>query len=276
MTYFEKGVCDAFVDKICSGIDIPCYPQFRDMLQQFSGFYKIHEGYFTDMPEKLLTDQGYNPRYTFVAEVEVLKKYSRQICERIGKEKIEFKVCITSPLDLSFEVPTDFLVSMARSASVDTKYLKTRLVTLDIPSFGYQMVVDRTLDACREFFDAVKETGKGLETSLHIHAGNHRDFLDIGSLDILEIHSELLDSPPVLRRELEDHNKYLQIGIAKTASLTELESVGILRKRGKRAINLFKERAKYLSPDCALKGLPTYDLALRLLRNVAKVAREMG
>lgn len=276
MDYFEKCVCDAFVDKICSGIDIPCYPQFRDMLEQFSGFYRIHEGYFTSMPERLLTDQGYDPRYTFVSEVEVLKKYSEHICESTGREKIELKICVTSPLDLSFQVPTDFLVSMAKNACLDTKYLKTRLVTLDIPSFGYQMVVDRTLDACHEFFRGVKATGRDVETSLHIHAGNHRDFLDMESLDILEIHSRLLESPPILRRELEDHDKYLQVGIADTASLAEPESMNSLRKRAKRATRLFKERVRYFSPDCALRGLPSYGAAIRLLRNVAKVTQELG
>ena len=272
--YFEETVCSSFVDKIRSGIDVPCYPQYRDMITQFTGFYKTHEGYFTSLAEELLTREEYNPKYTFIAEVEVLRKNSRRISERSGRDLVEFKACITSPLDLSFLVPTEFLVSIVKNVSANSKYLKTRVVTLDIPSFGYQMVIDRTLESCREIFDGIKTNGTDVETALHLHSGNHRDFLGIDSLDILEIHSELLESPPVLRRELEDYDKFLQVGIASTASLAEPESIHILRKRAKQATKLFKDRVKYFSPDCALKGFSDYEKALELLRNVSRVTRE--
>ncbi len=272
--YFEKMVSDTFIDKINSGIDVPCYPQYRDMITQFTRFYEIHEGYFASIPEDLLTDQGYNPRYTFIAEVEVLKKYSKEICERTGKERVDFKICITSPLDLSFRVPTEFLVSMAKNAIADSKYLRTRIVTLDIPSFGYLMVVDRTLESCRDFFDGVKATGKDVEAALHLHSGNHRDFLEIESLDILEIHSEILESPPILKKELESYDKFIQAGIASTSNLQELEPLGVLEGRAKRAADLFGDRVRYLSSDCALKGLPSYEMALQTLRNVSRVAQE--
>jgi 5-methyltetrahydropteroyltriglutamate--homocysteine methyltransferase len=272
--YFEKTVCNSFVDKMRSGIDIPCYPQYRDMITQFTGFYKTHEGYFTNMAEELLTKGEYNPKYTFIAEVEVLRRSSRRISEITGRDLVEFKACITSPLDLSFIVPTEFLISITKNVSTKSKYLKTRVITLDIPSFGYQMVIDRTLESCREIFDGIKANGKDVETALHLHSGNHRDFLEIGSLDILEIHSELLESPPVLRKELEDYDKFLQVGIASTTNLTKPESISILRKRANKATKLFKDRVKYFSPDCALKGLPDHKQALRLLRNVSKVTQE--
>lgn len=272
--YFERIICDGFVDKIVSGIDIPCYPQYRDMITQFTTFYKIHEGYFSCMPEELLTDQGYDPQYTFIAEVEVLRKYAKLMSEISGREKVEFKVCLTSPLDLSFKVPTEFLVSMARNAVIDSKYLKTRIVTFDMPSFGYQMVWDKAIESCKDFFNGVKSAGSNVETALHLHSGNHRDFLGIESLDILEFHSELLDKPPVAARELEEHDKYLQIGVASTANSVELEPISAIRRRLKKAVNLFGDRVKYISPDCGLKGLVSHEMALRLLRMIPQVARE--
>jgi len=275
LKYFEKSVCDGLLDKIGSGIIIPCYPQYRDMIAQFADFYKIHEGYFSSMPGELLTDQGYNPQYTFVAEVKALERNLRRIIERTGMEQVDIKVCLTSPLDLSFEIPTNFLVSMARNALMSSKHLKTRIITLDIPSYGYQMVVDKAIESAREFFDGVKATRIDVETALHLHSGNHRDFLKIESLDILELHSEFLDSPPVRRRELKDYDKFLQIGIAPTAYPVEIEPIGILRKRIRKAISMFGDRVKYVSPDCSLKGLSNRRLALRLLRNISEVAREV-
>jgi len=272
--YFERIVCNGFIGKIASGIDIPCYPQYRDMITQFTGFYKIHEGYFTSMSEELLSEQGYNPQYTFIAEVDVLKKYAEQISEMTGRGQVEFKACLTSPLDLSFKVSTDFLISMARNAVIDSKYLKTRIVTFDMPSFGYQMVWDRAIESCKNFFDGVKSTGRNVETALHLHSGNHRDLLEIESLDIFEFHSQLLENPPVAERELERYDKFLQIGVASTANLVELEPISTIRKRLKKAVDMFGNRVKYISPDCGLKGLDSHERALKLMRMISEVARE--
>jgi 5-methyltetrahydropteroyltriglutamate--homocysteine methyltransferase len=138
------------------------------------------------------------------------------------------------------------------------------------------MVWDRAVETCRDFFDGVKSAGRNVETALHLHSGNHRDFLEIESLDILEFHSELLDNPPVTARELERHDKFLQIGVASTANLVELEPIGTIRKRLKKAIDLFGDRVKYVSPDCGLKGLINHETALELLRMVSQVTQDTG
>ena len=47
--YFEKHVVQSFLDKLGAGIDVPNYPQFRDMsemiLSQIDGIEKLNEGY---------------------------------------------------------------------------------------------------------------------------------------------------------------------------------------------------------------------------------------
>ena len=47
--FFEKNLVDSFVDKLEAGIDVPNYPQFRDMNQMFmsmmDGIEKIETAY---------------------------------------------------------------------------------------------------------------------------------------------------------------------------------------------------------------------------------------
>ena len=78
--FFEKIVVASFIDKIKTGIDVPNYPQFRDMNEMFfsmiSGIEKIENGYLeTTIP--FLKTSGQIP------EVFVIRENSKNIYEKI-------------------------------------------------------------------------------------------------------------------------------------------------------------------------------------------------
>ena len=95
--YFEKKVVEGFLDKLNAGLDVPNYPQFRDMNRMFLGMIdgveKAKDGYMETKTPSLEPEEGYIP------EVSVIKENSRQIYERIG-EPFQTRVCVTGPYSL--------------------------------------------------------------------------------------------------------------------------------------------------------------------------------
>ena len=75
--YFEKTVIKNFVDKLQSGIDIPNYPQFRDMSKMFfsmiKGIEKIKSGYIENDELSLRNDKA------DIQEVLAIKRNSKKI-----------------------------------------------------------------------------------------------------------------------------------------------------------------------------------------------------
>ena len=54
----RKKIVESFIDKILCGIDVPNYPQYRDMnemfLEKFGGLIKTKDGYMLEKPLTVL------------------------------------------------------------------------------------------------------------------------------------------------------------------------------------------------------------------------------
>ena len=94
----EKLIVESFLDKILAGIDVPNYPQFRDMnemfLQIIDGIERIREGYVETGSLRLKT------RKEKIPEVSIIEKNSKRIFDVVG-EGFKLKMCITGPYTLS-------------------------------------------------------------------------------------------------------------------------------------------------------------------------------
>jgi 5-methyltetrahydropteroyltriglutamate--homocysteine methyltransferase len=99
---FEKQVVESFLDKIRAGIEVPNYPQFRDMntmfLSMMDGIEKISGGYLETAVPSLKQDRSR------VAEVFALEKNSQLIQEN-AVESFEVRVCVTGPYTLASFFP---------------------------------------------------------------------------------------------------------------------------------------------------------------------------
>jgi len=96
--YFEEKIVQSFVDKVKAGIDVPNYPQLRDMNEMFlnaiKGIAKSKNGY--EVTSKLSVKKG----SSLIPEVTVLRERAREIYEETHKS-LKFRLCSTGPYTLS-------------------------------------------------------------------------------------------------------------------------------------------------------------------------------
>ncbi|RLI11715.1 hypothetical protein DRO33_03620, partial [Candidatus Bathyarchaeota archaeon] len=95
---FRRAVLSALRDKLSAGLDVPTYPQFRDMnrmfLSMFSGLERL-EGRYVEAGRLAVKDAR-------IPEVLVAREGARGLAEQLGLEKVRLRVCVTGPHTLSF------------------------------------------------------------------------------------------------------------------------------------------------------------------------------
>ena len=193
--YFEKRVVESFLDKIRVNINVPNYPQFRDMNEMFfsmiDGVEKIDAGYLETKILSLKTDNGHMP------EVEVIERNSQTIQEETG-DPFEVRVCVTGPYTLASFFPYKNEETFSRLGNVisqilennlfSNKHGKTRLVSVDEPLFGLidDPLIDfgskgreNILNGWETIFHKVKS--RNAQTMMHLHSTANPLFWDIAA-----------------------------------------------------------------------------------------------
>ncbi|MFB0557914.1 MAG: hypothetical protein ACETVY_02245 [Candidatus Bathyarchaeia archaeon] len=243
---FESEVVSAFMDKLWTGMDIPNYPQFRDMNEMFfeliQGIKKEEGGYVA------LRAPSAKPS-SIIPEVDVLRKNASQIRDDAGIDKVRVKACLTGPYTLSsffqaktpklFEDLGHALADIVSRSIFDTRHGEVSLVCIDEPVIGF--LNDPLLDygsegrgALRRAWDEVFRiaTAKGLETSMHLHDTSDDLFWEVEHLGIVESHvDDPLYAQETTKRRLEDTDKRLKASISITLFDKLIESH--LRKEGR-------------------------------------------
>jgi len=227
--FFEKKVLEGLLDKIRVGIDVPNYPQFRDMNEMFlsmmDGVERIKGGYLETKIPSVKTAKSSIP------EIMVIEKYSQMIQEKKGAA-FETRICVTGPYTLSSFFPykrADIFIRLGNVISqivensiFNDKHGRVSLVSVDEPVFGLQD--DALIDfgsegrenlqrAWESIFQKVKS--KNAQTLIHLHSTVDELFWDIDSLEIIESH---VDDPIHQRKntkeKLESTDKFLKGSIA--------------------------------------------------------------
>ena len=229
---FKRAVLSALRDKLSAGIDVPTYPQFRDMNQMFlsslSGI-EFLEGRFVEMGRLKARD----PR---IPEVLVIRESAGELADELGLGEIRLRVCVTGPHTLSFQFAFRSSGLLARLGHVladvvkanvgSDKRLKIAILALDEPTFG---VVDdpliepgsegreALLRAWEEVFSAAKAVAKEVITCIHLHSTVDSLFWQVSSLDMVESHvGDVLYKSSETARALEEYDKLLRASICKT------------------------------------------------------------
>ncbi|MEM3626701.1 MAG: hypothetical protein QXZ25_01610 [Candidatus Bathyarchaeia archaeon] len=290
---FYRVVIDSFRRKLESGLDVVNYPQHYDMNRQF-----------IDVIRRAMDEGTYvvDEKAAVIPEVCVIAAEAKRLCEEYG-EKILLRVCVTGPMELYLkEVGTiayrDVLLMFAetvrrfaKNSILNTKYLKTAVVSLDEPSFGFQDVPankDTILEVLEKAFDF-----SGVTRQIHLHSPSRiADILSVKNIDVLSF--EFAASPrnieAVSRRMLEAADKQIRVGISRTdidSIVAELYSRGItkpnaeqlveseetIRKRLSTAKERYGERMTFTGPDCGLGGWPTQEAAQLLLKRTVNAVK---
>ena len=200
--FFEKKVVDGFLDKATVGINVPNYPQFRDMTEMFfdmmEGIGKANGGYVETGPLALKSGKG------AIAEALAIQKHSQEICEKLG-EPFKLRICVTGPYTLASLFAYKDKGIFARLGNVLTKVLeanifsskhgRVQLVSIDEPVFG--LVDDPLLDRGSESRESLLKTweamtqtikAKGATSILHLHTTSDELFWEVKALSVIESH----------------------------------------------------------------------------------------
>lgn len=296
----KKDVMDitkkAFLDKIYAGVDIPTYPQFRDMVTPF--IKKIQEN--EERPFVIREEDA------ILEEVEIIRAISKDVSERVNK-RIRLKVCVTGPIEIYLKEfgsksYFDVLKNIARSVQrfvknsiISNKFCYTDTISIDEPSIGINPELNFTKD---EIVDALEIATNGIEvdnTEIHLHSSiEYRMMCLIKNIDVIGIEcaKDISILKTIDKAYLKEHEKNLRVGIARTDissliaevneqynvnawmderyldKIFEKESVDRISQRLKYAYNILGDIIKYTGPDCGLGSWPSQDMAYRLLNNV--------
>jgi 5-methyltetrahydropteroyltriglutamate--homocysteine methyltransferase len=227
--YFEKLVVESFLDKLHVGIDVPNYPQFRDMNEMFlhimDGVEKIDTGYLETAIPSLKANNSLMP------EVAVIERNSQLIQEMNG-ESFEVKVCVTGPYTLASFFPyrnertfrrlENVISQILEKTLFSNKHGKTSLVSVDEPLFG--LMDDPLIDfgskgrenlrkSWETIFNKIKS--KNLQTMIHLHSTANPLFWEVPSLEVIDSH---VDDPLIHMKKtgelLESRDKFLKASVA--------------------------------------------------------------
>jgi 5-methyltetrahydropteroyltriglutamate--homocysteine methyltransferase len=229
--YFERRILECFLDKLRVGIDVPNYPQFRDMnkmfLEMIKGAKKTKDGYTeTDI-------LSLAPKESRMPEVSVIRRNSQQIHEKIG-EPFQVRICVTGPHTLSSLFPYrderiisrlgEMILRIVENNLFDTKHGSVSLVTLDEPTFG--LLDDPLIDWGSEGRERLqtawesifrKARSKKTQTCIHLHNTADELFWNVKHLNIIESHADdPLYHAKKTKEALESTDKFLKASVCVT------------------------------------------------------------
>ena len=180
----------------------------------------------------------------------------------------------------------------AKNSIINTKYIKTEVISIDEPSFGF-MNIGAERDMLCEILEKTFNF-KGVVRQIHLHSASRiPDVLKVGNIDVVSF--EYGGSPKniesVSLKMLEDADKNIRVGVSRTdigsimAELNDkgisnpnaeqlVESEDIIKKRYLLARQKYRERMTFTGPDCGVGGWPSQEAAQLLLRRTVDAVKK--
>jgi 5-methyltetrahydropteroyltriglutamate--homocysteine methyltransferase len=273
-------------EKIHAGVEIPTYPQLRDMIRMFMD--PIKDPKMTESPFLIRREEAK------IMELEAVPPGQK------------VRVCVTGPVELYISAfgatgYTDILYTIAESVS---RFLegakevgKMAIASLDEPSLGLNSNIIFSEEEIQEALEIASRPCQGMHCEVHLHSPLYAELCaHVLGIDILGVESAAHpDYLKLIEREvLEDTGTYLRAGIARTdifslsaqlndrykvnlwedlprleREITSLESPLIMKSRLDQAYAQFGDRLIATGPDCGLGPWPSQELAGSILGNCA-------
>jgi len=227
--FFEKKVVEGFIDKLGAGVDVPNYPQFRDMNEMFltmmEGVERAKGGYLETKILSVKADRNHIP------EVMAIRTNSKKIYEERG-EPFEVRTCVTGPYTLSslflhrdkgiFSRLGNALSQIVENSVFSGKHGKVSVVAVDEPVFGLQddPLIDfgsKGRENLRKAWESIFHKAKinGAQTLLHLHNTANELFWETKALDLIDSH---VDDPIYQMKKTKDNldstDKFLKASIS--------------------------------------------------------------
>ncbi len=294
---------DAFQQKIDAGVNVPTYPQYQDMNEQF--LKVIRDPHCCESPFEVKLECAR------IKELEAIEKVAKAYKEKFG-EILNVRICVTGPTELYLKEfggthYTDIYSLLAKSVNNFVrnsmryaKHFKITTVSIDEPSIGLnpELAFDEN-DIISALTDASKAASKwGADVEIHLHSALYYNLAcEAPTINVIGVESagtpsylDLID-----KKVLEATDSFLRLGIARTdiftlagvlnekyctnvwkdqqylhEIVTELETPAVIAKRLRLYYRRFGNLIKYVGPDCGLGSWPNQKIAFILLSNVAQ------
>jgi len=279
-------VGQVLAEKISAGVEIPTYPQLRDMIRMFMD--PIKDPKMTESPFLIRREEAK------IMELEAVPPGQK------------VRVCVTGPVELYISAfgatgYTDILYTLAESVSRFLEWAKEEgkmaIASLDEPSLGLNSNIIFSEEEIQEALEIASRPCQGMHCEVHLHSPLYAELCaHVSGIDILGVESAAHpDYLKLIEREvLEDTGTYLRAGIARTdifslsaqlndrykvnlwedlprleREITSLESPLIMKSRLDQAYAQFGDRLIATGPDCGLGSWPSQELAGSILGNCA-------
>ena len=285
MEYLQL-VKETFAHKMAAGVEVPTYPQFRDMIKMFM--------------QPIENAENQESPY-------LIKREAAEILElQAITPSQNVRVCVTGPVELYLHAfgatnYTDILYNLARSVA---RFLgralesgKMAVASLDEPSLGISSAIVFDEGEIQKALEIASRPCTGMDCEVHLHSPLYAELCSrVPGLSIIGVESaahpdylKLID-----RKILEDTDTYLRAGIARTDILSmaarlndrlginiwedparmemeilAMESPQIMEGRLEAAYRTFGSRLLAAGPDCGLGSWPSQSMAGKLLSNTA-------
>jgi len=295
--FLQRNFCavtlDSFKKKCLSGLDVVNYPQQYDGLRQVSDVIHLamEKGTF-------VVDEA----QAILPEVHLIKEEAKRLSEELGK-KVPLRVCLFGPMEQYlkeigtvpyrdvFEGFAETIRRFAKNAVLDLKYVKTEVVSIDEPSFGFMNIAAESdllcgiLEKALDFQGAVRQ--------IHLHSSLRLpELLSVKNIDVVsfEYGASPKNIESVSRRMLETADKQIRVGVARTdidSILAELHDKGVekptekqavddeavIRKRFLAAKAKYGDRLAFTGPDCGPVGWSSQEAVQLLLERTVKAVK---
>ena len=279
-------VGQVLAEKIRAGVEIPTYPQLRDMIRMFMD--PIKDPKMTESPFLIRREEAK------IMELEAVPPGQK------------VRVCVTGPVELYISAfaathYTDILYTLAESVSRFLQWAKDEgkmaVASLDEPSLGLNSNIIFSEEEIQEALEIASRPCQGMHCEVHLHSPLYAELCaHVSGIDILGVESAAHpDYLKLIEREvLEDTGTYLRAGISRTdifslsaqlndrykvnlwedlprleREITSLESPLIMKSRLDQAYAQFGDRLIATGPDCGLGPWPSQELAGSILGNCA-------
>ncbi|OPX78703.1 MAG: 5-methyltetrahydropteroyltriglutamate--homocysteine methyltransferase [Methanosaeta sp. PtaB.Bin039] len=276
--------------KLCTGLERPTYPQFRDMIRMFMD--PIQDPACTESPYLIRRDAA------SILELDALDHLA-------SKQPFFGRVCVTGPVELYLSAfgstrYVDILYLLAQSVS---RFLESSLsrrfmvdvASLDEPSLGISPQLAFSEDEVHEALEIAARPCRRIDCEVHLHSPLYAELCcGVDGINVIGVESAAhpdylaLVDPEVLRRE----DACIRAGIARTdilslaaalndrlgqnlwenlprleTAILQEESPQVMEARLALAVRRFGDRVRYAGPDCGLGSWPSQRMASSLLTN---------
>ncbi len=165
----------AFQRKIDVGVDVPTYPQFRDMIGQFLDIIRDEKNCYEPYVVK--------EENAKILELEIIDEVAKHYREKTG-ETLEVRVCVAGPTDLylqafgttafadAYHIMALDIENFIKQAFKAAKNFKIRVIALDEPSLGMN---DRIQFSDSDIISALTLAStharkQGVDVEIHLHS----------------------------------------------------------------------------------------------------------